>query len=93
MALPDLSRYPVIINSLVAIAASAATPVLAKYGIDKAGVGELFSEIGALATAVLAAWAVSRAHSQVTPLVDPRNDAGQALTPDVPTTVNAPPVH
>lgn len=68
MALPDLSNEPVVVNSSLTIVAAVATPLLAKYGIDAGGAQAIFSEIAAIATAVLSVWGVVRARSKVSPV-------------------------
>lgn len=64
----NIQNEPVIINGILTAIAAVATPLLAKYGIDANGAKELFSFVGAAATAVLSAWGVVRARSKVSPV-------------------------
>lgn len=89
---PAVSNNPVAVNGALSIIAAVLTPLLAKRGFDNDGIQSILTGIGSIATAALAVWGVFRARAQVTPLANPKNNAGQPLTPDTPPVPPAPAV-
>lgn len=66
-----MQNEPVAVNGIVAVLTAALTPVLARWGIDASGTGQIVGLAGAVIAAGVSVWRIVAARSKVSPVKPP----------------------
>lgn len=73
------TNQPVLVNGSAAAVGAALVPVLIDVGVNADAAGRAGSFVGAALAVILVGWHLFSARSKVTPLVNPKDNAGNAL--------------
>lgn len=73
------TEQPVLVNGSAAAVGAALVPVLVDLGVQGDGAAKIGSFVGSFLALILVGWHLYSARSKVTPLVNPKDNDGNAL--------------